>query len=61
MTKGVTTMKNINEYNEQEIRTAYEGIKLALILNASQPIVINQLIENMKLVKARAAELGINL
>ena len=54
-------MKKINEYNEQEVRTAYEGIKLALILNASQPIVINQLIENMEQVKARATELGISL
>lgn len=54
-------MKNINEYNEQEVRNAYEGIKMALTLNASQPIVINRLLESMSQVKVRATELGISL
>lgn len=54
-------MKNINEYNEQEVRTAYEGIKLGLVLNVSQPMVIDHLLDAMEQVKARAAELGISL
>ena len=55
------TMKNISEYTEQETRNAYEGIKIALTANSSQPITIEFLLKSMSEVKARAEELKITL
>ena len=54
-------MKNISEYTEQETRNAYEGIKIALTANSSQPITIEFLLKSMSEVKARAEELKITL
>lgn len=59
--RRISIMKNINEYTEREVRNAYEGIKLALTINASQPITIEFLLKSMEEVKVRAEELKINL
>lgn len=54
-------MKKINEYNSTEVKNAYEGIKLGLVLNVSEPLVINHLLEALEQIKVRANELGIVL
>lgn len=54
-------MKSISEYTEKELRNAYEGIKMGLTINASQPLTIEFLLNSMEAVKARAAQLKISL
>lgn len=63
-------MKNIDEYNEMEVRTAYEEITTDLLLSAiahesvpraMQMMVIDNLLNALDEVKTRASELGIEL
>ena len=54
-------MKQIKDYTEDEVRTAYEGIKTGLVLNANQVAVVKALIDALEEVNARAKELGISL
>lgn len=52
-------MKQIRDYTVDEVETAYEGIKLGLVLNSNQSEVINALLVALGEVKERANELGI--
>lgn len=54
-------MKSIREYNEQELRKAVEGIRMAMVINANQPLVVEQMIKAHEQAMKRAAELGIEL
>lgn len=54
-------MKQIKDYTENEVRTAYEGIKTGLVINANQVSVVNALLDALEKVNARAKELGIIL
>lgn len=54
-------MKQIKDYNEVDVRKAYEGITTALVINASQPITVDFLLKSLEELKVRAKELNITL
>ena len=53
-------MKQIKDYTEDEVRTAYKGIKTGL-LNVSNIAIVDVLLDAFEEVTARAKELGISL